>query len=687
MPIGKSIYSLLLFFFSFYVAAQTDSVKVLEELEILALESKTNVLKTAASVNLIKKADISRLNSFAPTRVFNAQVGVRLEERSPGSYRISIRGSSLRSPFGVRNVKMYWNNIPLSDASGVSYFNQFDIQNMGKIEILRGPASSMYGGGYGGVIKLNTEQSNAGQQIESDMIIGSFNSLLNKTSFTSSAKNHNTYLNVNTLQSDGYRDHSKVNRLGFTFMHTQFYKNASLSLFSIISNLKYQTPGGLTLAQMKANPKASRPKAGTFASVVENNAGIMQTFNTNGLALDYTFKKNWQLSTSVFGGGNKLENPFITNYEKRKENSTGGRVELKKTFTKLEFWLGAEFIKTNSTFDVYTNVQGKLGDAQYLDKIKVKNGTIFTQLKWNIWNDLFLEMGVSYNHQAFDIDRKVTNVKLKSYAISDKLKLPFSSRISLNKIINDHLNIFSRIATAYNAPTAQELVSTIQNAPSNKFLSAEIALNREIGVKYGSRNKKLTYEIAYFNQTINNALNRKLTSTGELEYFVNAGKINQKGLEQATQLTWKNESLNPVLNQIKLSLNHSFYDFKYQDYKNVNTDLKNKKLPGVPVNNFNLLFDNTFFNNFMIGLDYNYLSKIPLNELNTEYSDALKLLNLKSNFRKEFGSFELSLSVGIDNALNAKYSAGFDFNAAAARYYNPSAPRNYNFGFNTKYKF
>ena len=41
-----------------------------------------------------------------------------MEERSPGSYRLSIRGSLLRSPFGVRNVKLYLDDFIFTDAGG-----------------------------------------------------------------------------------------------------------------------------------------------------------------------------------------------------------------------------------------------------------------------------------------------------------------------------------------------------------------------------------------------------------------------------------------------------------------------------------------------------------------------------------------------------------------------------------------
>ena len=72
----------------------------------------------------------------------NLVPGVRMEERSPGSFRLSVRGSLLRSPFGVRNIKVYWNDIPFTDAGGNTYFNLVDPNSIRQIEILKGPGSS-----------------------------------------------------------------------------------------------------------------------------------------------------------------------------------------------------------------------------------------------------------------------------------------------------------------------------------------------------------------------------------------------------------------------------------------------------------------------------------------------------------------------------------------------------------------
>jgi iron complex outermembrane receptor protein len=83
--------------------------------------------------------------------VMNTLPGIRMEERTPGSYRLSIRGSLLRSPFGVRNVKIYFDEIPLTDAGGNTYLNALDVASLHSLEVLKGPDGSLFGANSGGV--------------------------------------------------------------------------------------------------------------------------------------------------------------------------------------------------------------------------------------------------------------------------------------------------------------------------------------------------------------------------------------------------------------------------------------------------------------------------------------------------------------------------------------------------------
>ncbi len=114
------------------------------------------MLETTASVGIVGPRAFQRSSPTTFTNAVNTVPGVRMEERSPGSYRFSVRGSLLRSPFGVRNVKFYWNGIPFTDANGNTPLNSLDYASVGRMEIIKGPGSSVYGAGTGGVVLLST---------------------------------------------------------------------------------------------------------------------------------------------------------------------------------------------------------------------------------------------------------------------------------------------------------------------------------------------------------------------------------------------------------------------------------------------------------------------------------------------------------------------------------------------------
>ena len=119
----KSIYLLFLFISLSAMAQQKplanpDTIPLMTEVVIKGFESEKRLLETPVSAGIVGRRDMQRFSNATLVPALNIVPGVRMEERSPGSYRLSIRGSLLRSPFGVRNVKVYWNDIPFTDAGG-----------------------------------------------------------------------------------------------------------------------------------------------------------------------------------------------------------------------------------------------------------------------------------------------------------------------------------------------------------------------------------------------------------------------------------------------------------------------------------------------------------------------------------------------------------------------------------------
>lgn len=105
--------------------------------EITAFATRQKILESPGPVALLQNAELNRFSGSSLVSAVSTVPGVRLEERAPGSYRISIRGSTLRAPFGVRNVKVYLNNIPFTEANGNTFLNLLDPAIIGSVEILK----------------------------------------------------------------------------------------------------------------------------------------------------------------------------------------------------------------------------------------------------------------------------------------------------------------------------------------------------------------------------------------------------------------------------------------------------------------------------------------------------------------------------------------------------------------------
>src|SRR5689334_13415903 len=81
------------------VPVESDTTQVLKEVIISAYEQNRKLLNIPAPVSFIGKGQLERFANTSILPALNTLPGVRMEERSPGSYRLNIRGSSLRSPF------------------------------------------------------------------------------------------------------------------------------------------------------------------------------------------------------------------------------------------------------------------------------------------------------------------------------------------------------------------------------------------------------------------------------------------------------------------------------------------------------------------------------------------------------------------------------------------------------------
>ncbi|WP_461487495.1 TonB-dependent receptor plug domain-containing protein, partial [Pedobacter sp.] len=193
-----------------YLRAQTpDTIAklVLDSVVINAYGSGA-LMVTPAAINKIGTAQLQRYANTNILQAVNSTAGVSMEERSLGSYRLNIRGSSVRSPYGVRNVKVYYDNIPFTAPGGNTMLNMLGFYNVGALEIIKGPGSSLYGAGTGGIVLFEAPGINGSTNVEAGLNAGTYGTL----AYHSKIQLSKHIFSYEDTRSEGYREHTQMNR-------------------------------------------------------------------------------------------------------------------------------------------------------------------------------------------------------------------------------------------------------------------------------------------------------------------------------------------------------------------------------------------------------------------------------------------------------------------------------------------
>lgn len=648
---------------------------VLEELEVSAYLYNRPAREVPAPVSLITGKMLERNNVQSILPALNTIPGVRMEERSPGSYRLAIRGSSLRAPFGVRNVKVYWNELPFTDAGGNTYLNLIDVSAIGQAEVLKGPGSSLYGAGTGGVLLLkNTYLPKS--SLNAGLTVGSFGLMRYDMHAAITQQNTNIKLTYAHQQVDGYRDQSAMVRDVIQFTsESDVNEKATVSTALFYTDLYYQTPGGLTLALFEADPTQARP-SGQNPGAAEQKAAVYNKTFYSGLSYEYRWNNFWTTRSSVYGSFTQFENSAIFNYERKTEQGLGGRTVTSYQQPKWKLHVGAEFQKLFSPVKTYQNLQGKPGLLESDDEISNITYFAFTQAEVELPYQFYLTGGASINKQRVNFTRLSTD---PSFEAERNFSTVFSPRIALLKKFSDHISAYVNYSRGYSPPTLAELYPSSNIFDQN--LKPEIGRNLEIGVKGSFINNTLTFDVAEYSFILSDAIALQ-RDENDADYFVNSGKTSQRGLE--IQVAWAPRFKNTPID-FKVWSTYTLTHYRFKNYKVIDNDYSGNELTGVAPNTFVAGIDLLTKFGFYLSGTFTFIDEIPLNDANTVYADATNLLMCKVGYQLNLKRFSLDLYAGADNLLDEQYSLGHDLNAPGMRFYNPAATRNYFSGFRIQY--
>jgi iron complex outermembrane receptor protein len=669
----------LCFVFALCVNAQTslDTVRVLEEVQVSAFGYETALNKVPAAVALLNSQQLTRFANTSLLPVVNTIPGVRMEERSPGSFRFSIRGSSLRSPFGVRNVKFYWRGLPLTDGGGNTYLNLVDFNSVGSMEIVKGPGASLYGAGTGGVVLLEAPSPTTNRSVDITTLAGSYGEQkLNLSGTLISNENTTLGFHFGYQKANGYREQTEMNRvIGQLNLDHQVNAKATVSATILSSRLYYQTPGGLTEAQYLADPRQARPGTATTPGAVDQKAAVTNFTNYGGISFQYDWDQHWSSFIGVYSGVTDFENPTIRNYETRAEKNAGLRTlttyRFKGSQWQGKFTVGAELQWFGSILKVNGNSGGQKTALEISnDDLAASQQLYYSQVDFDLPYQFFVTLGASVNALTYtDLNRLQDGRQLKR-----NFDPEFSPRVAILKKINSEVSLYGNISRGFSTPTFAEAVPS--SGGFNRSLNAESGVSYELGIR-GKMARHFSFEVASYWFNLKDAIVIQRLADGA-DYFVNAGSTQQNGLEGT--LTYEIRPASGFVKGVNIWSSLTINNYEFKKYTQAGQDFSGNSLTGIPPQVAVFGFDLRLKSGLYVNATSFYTDKIPLNDGNTAFASSYWSVGAKVGYNGRWGRVPIEPFAGINNALNETYSLGNDLNAVGGRYYNAAAPRNYFLG-------
>ena len=668
------------------------AVELLSEVIVRSGSIPQTIQKTPASINVVNAADFSRTDATNILESFNNVPGIYVNQGALNTNKIAIRGIGARSQYSTNRIQSYYDGIPIATAEGDLTLDDFDQESVERIEIIKGPTSSIYGAGLGGSINLFSKAfSKEKNQAKVSSQFGSFNTFKQVIQASTTNENASLFATVSNLNSDGYRENGNYNRK--SALVNGSIKTSEKGKFTFLANftkLKAFIPSSLNEENFNNNPQIADVAWGKSQGYESYDRGILGGSYTNFL---YDKFSN---TTSVFVSfrDGYEPRPFDILKENRISAGVRTRFNLQTTLFKRpsEISFGGEYYNEWYEMGTFKNLykdfpnQGSVLGKRLSSNEQDRSYTnFFGQINFALAEKWNMELGLNVNTTRYSLNDLFTEDAINQTG-NYQFETILSPRIGTSYEIASGKNIYASVSQGFSTPNVAETLTP--EGQINTNLTPETGTNFEMGFKGNWLKKRLYTEVALFSIQIENLLVAK--RVGEDQFVgINAGTTNHNGIEFLANYSFiliKNIEFKPYLST---ALNY----FKFDEFIDDGANFSNNNLPGVPTYTLNFGMDIKASRGFEFFGNFRSVGEMQLNDANTNTTDSYQLVNLKTSYTfTVFRNLKLNIYGGINNALDERYATSIVPNAVgfggnAPRYFYPGNPRNYYGGLQVSYVF
>jgi len=649
-----------------HVAAKTVSGEInkineineinIERLVVTATQQPKPWLSSSAAINHRDLTDEGPTLDIAS--LLQGLPGVQADQRANFAQdsRISLRGFGSRSSFGVRGIEVLLDGMPWSTADGQSQPGSMLLEQLGAVEVLRGPFAALYGNSAGGVLALQSKSiapaSVSVQQLSGD--------LLQQQQLQLSSGQ--TEFSLKQLKHDGFRPHNSAEKRQASLRQSHiFADNLQLNWrYDWSDDPLLQDPLGLTLAEWQQNPRQTAAVATLFNSH-KSAAQRQLTLQLEPLSGE------WQLG----GWHGQRDIQQLLAFSGDAISSAGGVVNLNRHFFGIkgqrQFELGRWWLQYSAQFEQHTdqrqgyvNQTGSIGDLRRDERGQVQSTEIAFRTEY-----------VSADLWRFSAGARLSELK---FAVTDYFIRPGnpddsgeksdqhpSFALGISYPLLPQLSWSLNMGQGFETPTLTEMAYQSNGGGLNLALKAARNQQIESGFKYQTKTTVASIDLFYIQSRDELVVDQ---AVGGRTSYRNAASSQRRGVE----FFWQ-QQLSPHWQQ---RFSSTLLDSQFAAQTNVS-----RELPGVArvQHDWQLEYRPWQDDRWLLRTQLNYRGQLMVDDANSLSAPAVTLLQLDSRWQLDLQHSQWQFWVGLENALDKTYAGAVVVNQANGRSFEPGIPR------------
>ncbi len=598
--------------------------------------------------------------------------------------QVSSRGFGARAAFGVRGVRLIADGIPATMPDGQGQTSTFDLGSADRIEVLRGPFSTLYGNAAGGVIQVFTEDGPAEPTLSGSAYLGSYDTYKLGAKFGGTSGRLNYVANIARFQTDGYREHSWARR---DHLNAKVkFDTGARGIVTLVANgldqPETQDPRGLTADQVAQDPR----QAGTGAIAFNTRKSVAQ--NQLGLTYDLAFGRDDRIEARIYYGDRQVTQYLaIPLFAQNAPTSSGGVVDLDRDYggtglrwtrfatlldAPLTASIGLDYDRMDEQRQGFINDFGVAGALKRDEDNVVSRTDPYAQLEWRASPRVNLLAGLRYSRVRFES----TDYFIAPGNPDDSGSVKYTDTTAAAGVtysLAPMTNVYANLGTGFETPTFAELAYRPGGASGLNFaLRPAKSRQWEIGFK-AELADAMRLNLALFRIDVTDEIVVDSASGGRT-VFKNAAKTRRDGFE----LAWNGR----FDNGFEAALAYTWLDARFDEPFTSGTPPTvvpaGNRIPGVPPQR---LFGEVVWRHasagFHAGAEILYNGKVYVNDANSESAPAYTIWNLRAGFEQRSGNWRLTQFIRVDNVGDRHYIGSVIVNEANRRYYEPAPARNW----------